>query len=424
MFSSTSNLTTSLSSWFKDVSETLQGPPTDANVSKEQEEIKSEDPSSSNDQEEKTPADNGAQPEASTEKITSDEGEDKKPDGEEGQQQPLANLTQSVLNMNPEEVQKKLTEETHKMMSSAMSFGNFLYGVASDATKKVSSQVTVEKLQEIRKTVEEKTMLADFNRTQKEFIQTKREKEGDLAQPPWYGHQEEEKMKTQILALSTDSRNFLRSPPSGVQFQFDFQHSFPVAKATLDVDENLQKMRFNLVPTKVSEEVFWRNYFYRVSLIKQSAQLATLTDLNNKSSGQDGSSPGASSSSSFDVIGSTATGTTPLSRSSSSKSVKSLNNRLADDNTTDDVPTANSDDDLQDGGEFASDAYDTSNLNPDDLEREMRELGMKDDDPATDAIPEWEKELQKELQDYEVVDEDPKDEFWEEEIQNMLNDEK
>ena len=57
-------------------------------------------------------------------------------------------------------------------------------------------------------------------------------------------------------------------------------------------------------------------------------------------------------------------------------------------------------DDLQDAGEFASDAYDTSNLNPDDLEREMRELGMKDDDPAadTDAIPEWEKELQKELQ--------------------------
>ena len=57
-------------------------------------------------------------------------------------------------------------------------------------------------------------------------------------------------------------------------------------------------------------------------------------------------------------------------------------------------------DDLQDGGEFASDAYDTSNLNPDDLEREMRELGMKDDDPTgdTDAIPEWEKELQKELQ--------------------------
>lgn len=45
--------------------------------------------------------------------------------------------------------------------------------------------------------------------------------------------------------------------------------------------------------------------------------------------------------------------------------------------------------------EFASDAFDPSTLNPDDLEREMRELGM--DDGGTD-IPEWEHELQKELQ--------------------------
>ena len=28
---------------------------------------------------------------------------------------------------------------------------------------------------------------------------------------------------------------------------------------------------------RVKEEVFWRNYFYRVSLIKQSVQLSTLS---------------------------------------------------------------------------------------------------------------------------------------------------
>ena len=42
--------------------------------------------------------------------------------------------------------------------------------------------------------------------------------------------------------------------------------------------------------------------------------------------------------------------------------------------------------------EFASDAFDPSLLNPDDLEREMKELGMDEN------IPEWEHELQKELQ--------------------------
>ena len=47
-----------------------------------------------------------------------------------------------------------------------------------------------------------------------------------------------------------DSRNFLRSPPSGVQFQFDFEQMFPVAMATLKEDDNLNKMRFKLVPTK------------------------------------------------------------------------------------------------------------------------------------------------------------------------------
>ena len=35
---------------------------------------------------------------------------------------------------------------------------------------------------------------------------------------------------------------------------------------------------FNAVPVifRIKEEMFWRNYFYRVSLIKQSTQLTSL----------------------------------------------------------------------------------------------------------------------------------------------------
>uniref|UniRef100_A0A8C9GWW6 BSD domain-containing protein n=1 Tax=Piliocolobus tephrosceles TaxID=591936 RepID=A0A8C9GWW6_9PRIM len=51
---------------------------------------------------------------------------------------------------------------------------------------------------------------------------------------------------------------------------------YPVALVMLQEDELLSKMRFALVPKLVKEEVFWRNYFYRVSLIKQSAQLTAL----------------------------------------------------------------------------------------------------------------------------------------------------
>lgn len=48
------------------------------------------------------------------------------------------------------------------------------------------------------------------------------------------------------------------------------------------------------VSDSVKEEVFWRNYFYRVSLIKQSAQLTALAAQQQQKDGED---RGASASS-------------------------------------------------------------------------------------------------------------------------------
>lgn len=72
----------------------------------------------------------------------------------------------------------------------------------------------------------------------------------EAAVPPWVGYNEEETMKNQILALSTDERNFLRDPPAGVPFHFENDSMYPVALATLQEDKNLSKMRFRLVPKK------------------------------------------------------------------------------------------------------------------------------------------------------------------------------
>ena len=72
----------------------------------------------------------------------------------------------------------------------------------------------------------------------------------DAAVPPWVGYNEEEEMKRQILDLSNDQRIFLRPPPSGVQFHFEFSKSYPVAMAILEEDDLLKKMRFELVPRK------------------------------------------------------------------------------------------------------------------------------------------------------------------------------
>ena len=50
--------------------------------------------------------------------------------------------------------------------------------------------------------------------------------------------------------LLKDERNFLRNPPSGVDYKFDMEQMMPVAMAVLCEDPELEKMRFNLVPKK------------------------------------------------------------------------------------------------------------------------------------------------------------------------------
>ena len=47
-----------------------------------------------------------------------------------------------------------------------------------------------------------------------------------------------------------DKRNFLRNPPAGVDFYFDFDASHPIAMVMLQDDPVLEKMRFELVPKK------------------------------------------------------------------------------------------------------------------------------------------------------------------------------
>lgn len=45
-----------------------------------------------------------------------------------------------------------------------------------------------------------------------------------------------------------DRRNFVRAPPPGVEFAWDFEAVQPMAQATLALDPNLEAMRFELVP--------------------------------------------------------------------------------------------------------------------------------------------------------------------------------
>ncbi|XP_022100451.1 synapse-associated protein 1-like isoform X2 [Acanthaster planci] len=282
-------------------------------------------------------------------------------------------------------VKPELNITAEAALTSAKEWGSYLFNVAMEGTKKVT-ETAAKTATIIQKTVEEKTIVGDFKKEQDKFVKEKHSKRAEAAVPPWVGYNEEEQMKEQILALSQDKRNFLRNPPAGVQFQFDFASMFPVAMATLHEDDKLQKMRFDLVPKQIVEENFWRNYFYRVSLIKQSSQLTSLAASSDKSGALD--------------ISVEPSATSP---------------------TEDEVPGS------PPGAEFISDAF-VSEIDQAEIQKGFEQLGMDKKEEESDDegdIPEWEKELQQELQDYEVVEEDDTggNEEWEREIDQMLEEE-
>ncbi|KAK1156750.1 synapse-associated protein 1-like [Acipenser oxyrinchus oxyrinchus] len=329
--------------------------------------------------------------------------------GPEGETTPTAGHPGTEENTKTE----KLTNQTKRI-------GSYLFGVAALASKKVSESV-LETAQTIRKSVDQhpingiidKTILGDFKREQESFVKEQQQRKAEAAVPLWVGYSDEESMKQQILSLSLDRRNFLRDPPAGVHFQFDFSQAAPVAMVTLQEDAMLSRMRFELVPRHVKEEVFWRNYFYRVSLVRQSAQLSLLASQHTERQ-RDTERGSGDHTPSTDA---TAAQTPPISV----RNTRQIHPLVSLDDVSVSPPS----------GEFVSDSFNTSLslLNQEDLLRDRKQLGMGqgEKDPAVeqeqDEIPEWERELQRELQEFEVVEPGERgdaSEAWEREIEELL----
>jgi len=245
----------------------------------------------------------------------------------------------------------------------------------SNAFTKVG-KVATDYTKVVQDTVYKAPMLAEFNQEQEEFIKSKGDKEMPTA--PWSGYQNEDELKDKILALSEDKRNFLRAPPTGVNFDFEYSAVASHAVVLLEADPRLQKMRYELVPKKVKEDEFWRNYFYRVGLVKQSFEL--------------------SNSMSTDV--------------KKEKQNKSVPKPVDDD--SDNPPTSADQDD-----EFVSDLHQASSKDLAEADEAMKKLGLSKNDA------EWEAELEGELNEYEMVGDEEGAENadnpeWENQIQEML----
>lgn len=303
-------------------------------------------------------------------------------------------------------------EDAHspqQLLQKAKGFSGYVYNFASNASKKLSESV-VETAQSLKKSVEEgkingiidKTILGEFQKEQEKFVQEKKAKSSGAAVPPWVGYNEEETIQQQILALSADKRNFLRDPPAGVQFLFDFDQMSPVAAVMLEEDELLRKMRFHLVPKQVKEEAFWKNYFYRVSLIKQSAQLTALA---------------AQQAAERRDVDTTGTDMVQI-KDAVKRKVPPVVCRTKPKSREEEEEISTS------PSEFVSDAFDSCEINEDDLRKEMEQLVLDQRGPPgtqQGETPDWERELQEELQEYEVLaDNENHNDSWDQEIEEML----
>lgn len=249
-------------------------------------------------------------------------------------------------------------------------FSSIVGKVANNATTVIKDKVNT-------------SMIAEFNKEQEDFIKNKVSDNENNGLPPWVGYQDEAAMKEKILSLSNDTRNFVRAPPSGVSFEFDYASVSTTAMALLQEDPQLETMRYELVPKKVREDEFWRNYFYRVSLIKQSFDLKDFEENSNGTNQQNSRTENTETS-----------------------------NNVAEEEVVDHHLNNPDHDD-----EFVSESYQASTEDINEANASMKRLGVT----GNDNNEEWEAELEGELNEFEMVNSKEEDPEWENQIQQMLD---
>ncbi|KAH8383094.1 hypothetical protein KR009_006764 [Drosophila setifemur] len=299
---------------------------------------------------------------------------------------------------------------TTKVTQQAKHFGSFLSSAISKAGSKIKETVKdnvssglafpAQTFTDLGHTFQ--TILDSFNKEQEAFIKGQGGAGNGAA--PWIGHANEAKIKEEILGLSQDRRNFVRAPPAGVDFEFSYDTAYPTAIAIMAEDKALETMRFELVPKIITEENFWRNYFYRVSLIIQAAELGTLgaDGVGQASSGEDANEVASKESKSKTAE--------PAKGDSGLKAIADQPKSLIEPDSQGaegKVKPKKAAPKISES-EFVSDDFQTtSESDLAEIQDGMRKLGI--DSMTQQALAptdeeQWEKDLEAELKDYEVVD--------------------
>ncbi|VDD82599.1 unnamed protein product [Mesocestoides corti] len=160
-------------------------------------------------------------------------------------------------------------------------------GGIRDVIMKSSSKIAGElknSAKQLSKAITTSAPFAEFKRIQSEFVAAKTETAASATPEAFLSNKSTDasdpgrirRIKEQVMHLSLDEQNFLRPPPLNSAFQWSQERAdqaMPIAMALLKEDANLAAMRFRLVPRRLKEDDFWRNYFYRISLVQQNENL-------------------------------------------------------------------------------------------------------------------------------------------------------
>ncbi|KAI5735367.1 hypothetical protein M8J77_017448 [Diaphorina citri] len=161
---------------------------------------------------------------------------------------------------------------------------------------------------------------------------------------------------------------------------------------TLEQDKKLEHMRFELVPATLNETTFWRNYFYRVSLITQANELSSLEAEHLSSQ----------------MVRNETMENQDVEYKMNANSKESL--RVLDDPISQD---------------FISDSLTTNHTDLDEIREEMKKLGLECTNTNINIAPadeDWEKELDAEINEFEVVpQESVGDVQWDSQIETTLD---
>jgi hypothetical protein len=106
--------------------------------------------------------------------------------------------------------------------------------------------------------------------------QQRAEAELNSSVPPWQTLAEqhsilEDELKVRILRIADSEENFTAQLAERGQLRRPgniLPGCLPMANAALEEDEPLRALRFKMVPARLSEEYFWRCYFWHVANVK------------------------------------------------------------------------------------------------------------------------------------------------------------